>query len=138
MSNLTTVNSESWNLSNYEIGYNVERGTSHNYCGLTGSRNWNLYIPKIMPLITHGTCKTKTVALNSSIFINNKDCKPTVSRSVISQNFITVPKHPKATFENKYKKHGIKVEIEVLNDNVDNMRITDTYDESHFYPPHLI
>lgn len=137
MSNLTTTNSESWKLSNYEIGYNVERGTSHRYCGRTNSGNWDLYIPKIMPLITQGTRKITTVTLDSSIFINNQNCKPIVSRYISSQNFITVPKHPKASFVNKYKKHGIKVEVEVLNANVDNMRITDTYDESHFYPPHI-
>lgn len=137
MAVLTTENSEQWHVNRTEIGYNIEQGASHSYCGRTASRTWDLYIPKIMPLISMGTRKVSSVSLNSSILANSSECKPTINGTVKTQNFINVPKHPKAKFAQRWKMHGIEVEVEILNHNVDNMRITDTYDNSHALPHEL-
>lgn len=122
------TNLESWSLNKTEIGYNLEK-TASSY-GDTEAAEWKLYVPKIMPLIDMGIPKETTVQLSSAIFINEKSCKPTVQSTIKSRNWLKGTRPANCSFRYQYKKHGIQIEVEVLHENLDNLRITNTIDQS--------
>ena len=55
-----------------------------------------VYIPSLMPLISSGIPKISPVSLNKSCYCNASDCKPSVSSSISTQNYVTAlePFHP--------------------------------------------
>lgn len=127
-------NSEPWHLNTKEIAYNIEDGNGHTHCGDPKSHTWKIYVPKIMPLIPMGTAKDSRVIIDSSILINARTCRPTINRIISSHNYILADKPGSVGFGGKYKDQGMEIEIEVLHDNVDNLRITNVYDNTHFHP----
>ena len=51
--------------------------------------NLRVYIPSLMPNISMGRPKTTPVSLNRSCFCNANECKPSVSTTINTQNFVT-------------------------------------------------
>lgn len=131
MANHILRNVEPWHLNNQESAYNVESSSGHSGCGSTRSGSWRVYIPKIMPLITMGTARRSRVSIDTSILVNASGCRPTLNRIVSELNYIMADKPASVGFANKWKKHGMPLEVEVLHSNVDNIRVTNVYDNSH-------
>ena len=125
----TGSNLERWYLNKTEIAYNLEK-TAQSY-GDTEAASWKLYVPKIMPLITMGIPKESTEQLSSSMFINEKSCKPTIQSTIKTRNYILATRPANCSFRYQFKKHGIQLEVEVLHQNLDNLRITNTIDNSN-------
>lgn len=122
-------NIESWHLNKTEIAYNLEATASTQ--GDTEAAQWKLNVPKIMPLVAVGIPKETVTALSPSIFINDKACKPTIQNSVKTRNYLVATRPANCSFKFQRKKHGIQLEVEVLHENLDNLRITNTIDNSN-------
>lgn len=124
-------NIENWSLGKTEIAYNLEKTASVR--GDTEAAEWQLYVPKIMPLIEKGLPKEVTAPLTpKSIFINTQDCMPVVQASIKTRNYIKASRPANCSFTYRHKFHDMELEVEVLHDNPDNLRITNTIDNSIF------
>lgn len=121
-------NIKPWSLNKTEIAYNLEKTAKTT--SSTEAAEWKLYVPKIMPLITMALPKETTVQLTSSMFVNEKSCKPVVQSAIKERNYLKATRPANCSFAHARKKHGIKLEVEVLHQNLDNLRITNTIDQS--------
>lgn len=122
-------NIQPWHLNKTEIAFNLEKTAST--LGDTEAAEWQLYVPKLMPLIEKGFPKETVVNLQvNSMFLNAPDCKPAVQTSIKSRNYIKATRPANCSFTYKHKKHDIKLEVEVLHNNPDNLRVTNTIDNS--------
>ena len=109
------------NLSSWSLG-TTEIGKSCGYNSLANSKNFKVYIAKILPLISFGSPATTTTALSKNCFCNATACKPSVASSVISRNYIEIPIEDGS---NMYAAaNGRELKIGVVNGNVDKMYIT--------------
>lgn len=134
MANHILRNAEPWHINNQETAYNVESSGGHGGCGSTRSGSWRVYIPKIMPLISMGTARRSRVSIDTSILVNASSCRPTLNRIISELNYIMADKPSSVGFANPWKGHGMKLEVEVLHNNVDNIRVTNVFDNSHTHP----
>lgn len=121
-------NLERWHLSDTERAFNLEEtptSISH-----TESPLWKLYVPKLMPLMTKGCPKTTPVTLTDTMFINDKPCKPVVQKQIYQRNWLEAGRPANCSFAYPWKPHDMPLEVEVLNKNLENLRITNTTDNS--------
>ena len=72
-------NLKKWSLNNIETGKS---------CGSNSKQIFNVYVPKVLPLVSFSKPKNEVVALNKSCFINDQSCKPSVSSTVSIKNYI--------------------------------------------------
>lgn len=122
-------NIESWHLNKTEIAYNLEKTATT--LGDTESAEWWLYVPKIMPLIEKGLPKEIVEPLSANgMFLNVPECRPAVQTSIKSRNYIKATRPANCSFQYQYKTHDMRLEVEVLHENPDNLRITNTIDNS--------
>lgn len=117
-----------WSLNKTEIAYNLEKDAKTT--SSTEAAEWKLHVPKIMPLIPRDFPKEKTVGLSSSMFVNEKSCKPVIQSSIKERNYLKATRPANCSFRYARKKHNIQLEVEVLHVNLDNLRITNTIDNS--------
>lgn len=124
----TGSNIKGWSLNKTEIAYNLEKTASTR--GDTEAAEWKLFVPKLMPLITKGIPRETVEPLSSAMFLNAPDCKPTVQASVKSRNYVVASRPANCSFAYRHKTHDMQIEVEVLHNNPDNLRITNTIDKS--------
>lgn len=121
-----------WAINDRELGYNLEK-TPKSF-GRTQDLRWKIYVPKIMPLIPMDVPKEVKETMDDSVFLNAKACKPSLQKTIITQNYITVNRPPNRAFKYAWKKHGMKLEIEVSYRNIDLLRVDNTVDNSSPQP----
>lgn len=125
----TESNVQSWHLNKTEIAYNLEKTAST--VGDTEAPEWWLFVPKIMPLLTKGLPKDTPAPLPvRSMFWNCDECMPTIQSSIYTRNYIKATRPDNCSFAWPCKHHDIQLEVEVLHQNPDNLRITNTIDNS--------
>ena len=93
-----------------------------------------LCIPSLMaspdkPLSTYPL--DKRAQLNPSIYCNDKECRPVVSGSIGTRNYITVFHHDNDWFRHKWLNRGAEIMIDIRNGDIDHLRITDKVDRSY-------
>ena len=122
------TNIKPWSLGKTEIAYSMEK--NNRTYGQTEDAEWKLFVPKIMPLITKGDPKETTFSMRPSIYINESSCKPVVQTSIKVRNYIKATRPANCSFRYPRKPYDMQVEVEVLHENPDNLRITNTIDNS--------
>lgn len=127
------------NLTNWVLG-TTERGQSCGANSTKSSRMFRVHVPKILPLVPFGSPSLTAVALNRNCFCNAANCKPSISTSVTTANFIEIPisgynevidvYHKHDDYENVLSArshlvlgHGQAIKVEALNGNVDNLQV---------------
>lgn len=121
-------NIQPWSLGEREVAYNLEKTAKTR--GLTEAKVWQLYVPKLIPRITKGLPKETVCALSKAPFINAADCKPVVQSSCKQRNYIEVKRPDNHAFTYKYKTHDMLLQVDVLHQDPDNLRISDVVDNS--------
>ena len=116
----------SWELSDTEIAFNLEKTAKTR--SSSQAEEWKLFVPKIMPLLQMGLPKETVCPLDSTGFINEKSCRPVIQRSIKECNYVLARRPANCSFVQPTKWHGMKIEVEVLNKNPDNLRITNHID----------
>lgn len=119
---------EKWSMNETEIGYNLEK--TPKIRGLTEAKVWKLNIPKLMPLIPVACWKDTKDKLSKSIFANAPDCMPVIQTTITTRNYIEVTRPRNCSFTYKFKPHRMRVEVNAMYRNIDDLRITNTIDES--------
>lgn len=61
------------------------------------AESFKIIIPKMMPFINNNTIGK--AGFNSHVFVNNKDDRPVISRTVEIQNYITIKKSKNCSLE---------------------------------------
>lgn len=122
------TNIKRWYLSDLEICFNLEE-TPDTYSS-TEAALWKLFVPKIMPLMEMGLPKETPVQLSDSLFINDKACKPSINSVIYQRNYLKATRPDNCSFAYELKFHTMKLEVEVLHVNLDNLRITNHIDNS--------
>lgn len=122
------TNIKPWSLGKTEIAYSMEK-TPNTY-GRTEDAEWMLYVPKIMPLIDKGIPTEKSYNLRPSLFVNEASCKPVIQTTIKTRNYIKAGRPANCSFKYPRKPYSMQVEVEVLHNNPDNLRITNTIDNS--------
>lgn len=69
--------------------------------------------------------------LNKSIYINDKDCRPTVAPQRQFQNYRSLSRQDNRLFAHTYFQHGDKIKVASWNGDHDLMYITTKLDVSH-------
>lgn len=118
---------KNWTLNNTETGKS---------CGTNSKQIFNVYVPKVLPLVSFEKPKTETVALNKSCFINDASCKPSVSSTITLKNYIEMylssnSKLSTSSLAESPIKHGTELKIEIQNKNVDKMFVISTADKKY-------
>jgi hypothetical protein len=121
---MESSNMEYWKIEPEEKAYYAP------VMGLANLTPLQLYIPKIMPLITKGVPKTTKSNLRATCFVNDSACKPVVASSITTQNFKSVPRYDNQVFARSYLKQNALIVLEVCNGNADDMHITTKVDRS--------
>lgn len=122
------TNIKDWYLSDLEIAFNLEETPATR--SSSQAEEWKLYVPKIMPLIEKGLPKELPLTLTDSMFINEKSCKPVVQKKIYYRNYLLATRPANCSFCFEFKLHDMKLEVEVLHINLDNLRITNHIDNS--------
>lgn len=123
--NSTNNNIEVWNLSDVEKAKIVCGGSY-----TSASKTQNVYMTKLMPLISIGKPKSTPTSLNKSCIINDTSCKPYVSSTVKSLNYFTVSLPDNQSFGHARLSYGATVEVYVRDKNPDYMMLHNTVDPS--------
>lgn len=105
------------NLTSWKMG-TTETGKS---CGYNSSRIFRVYIAKLLPLISFGSPSSKSVALNKNCFCNANTCKPSISSSVTTRNYVDIPLANNSNLDEVI--NGTSLKIEILNGNIDKMYV---------------
>lgn len=71
-------------IASFEYGFLLEN-TDLN------ANSFKLHIPKIMPLIKQEDPKHVSKGLRSDIFVNAAECRPKVSATIMTRNYLDVP-----------------------------------------------
>lgn len=74
--------------------------------------------------------KDWAVPLNPTIFCNDTPCMPKVSGSIGMRNYISVPRNANSEFFHKWINRGAKVKVELRNEDIDDMHVSNNLDES--------
>lgn len=140
------MSTTNWKLNVTEKGYS---------CGQNSFPGdaFNVYVPKILPLISFDHPKTSVHSLSTSGMLNASTCKPPVSANVTTRNYIRIPiakssisegilKNVKYSAHDQYggihvvsasyqynAAHGTAFKIEIHNQNVDKMSVVSEYDQ---------
>jgi hypothetical protein len=85
---------EEYEINLFEYGINLEPTPN-------SSPIFKMHIYKLMPLVPRVLPRQITVGINNNIFVNEPSCKPTASTTVITQNYITVPRFQNTNFSHK-------------------------------------
>lgn len=115
---------EKWKIGDEEIAFLVDPTIP------SGSPTMHVYIPKIQPMIPRGAPTITQVPLQNTCFINDPACKPSVSSTISTQNYKTVQRNNNDWFANNTLNSGAQLKLEVLNNNVDQMFVTNKIDKS--------
>lgn len=121
-------NMTEWSVDRQEIAYYAPTEGESNASSL------KLYIPKILPLVPFDTPKQIVVSLSKSFLLNADQCKPSIAATTRTQNYLTVPRYANNNFYYSLLKHGSRVIVDVLNRNVDTLRVTNREDPSYDPP----
>lgn len=111
-------------LSEYDIS-GEEIGVLVSGAHITSTK-FNVYIPKLMPLITKSTSTVNKV-FNKNIFVNDKGCAISASNTVSTRGYLTIGRHDSCYLTNNGNSiaSGTSVKIQVMGGSVDNMLIMD-------------
>ena len=122
-------NAKKWELSNNEVAYFAPKS------GYANAASLQLFIPKIQMNQSLGIPKVSSPSsLNASCLINDNSCKPAVSKTYRTQNYITVKRNVNDIFDLSFFHQGDQILVEVLHGDVNNMRVTNHIDNSHRTP----
>lgn len=103
------ANAKSWRLGR------TEYGTAY---GIGSSKKLLAHVPKIMTLIKMGDKpKVTKETLNKSCIINAKSCKPTISTSIDTLNYMTIPCDTQVNGSSVTK--GTKIQLQITNGSPD-------------------
>lgn len=89
-----------------------------------------LYVPLLMPLLSLGIPKITPVSNSSSCLKNDSSCKPRISSTISTQNYLTIPIHDNRSFKEGFFWQGDIVKIELYNDNLEEMYVNTKIDNS--------
>lgn len=120
---MNPINTEKWEVKSQELAK-----TSPAVCST--SSPLRLYIPKLMPLIGFGVPKTVTTSVSDSCFCNDKACKPSISKNISTQNYVTVPIYDNNEFVCSLFYQGARIKVDFFNGSVDEIYATNRIDES--------
>lgn len=118
-------NVSKWNVSDNEKGTIIEIP----YISASNS-SFRLYMPTLMPLIPTGKPTQIISSLSKSCFVNDSSCKPSVASTTKTQNYITVRTFPNRPFKNTHFMNGAELIVEVFNNDVHNMKVSNKLDNS--------
>lgn len=117
-------NLKNWSMGEFEIAkYSPISGDSN-------ASNLQLYIPKLMPLISFGKPKVTPIPLDKSILENDDSCKPSVNSMIKTQNYRTVPRTNNRKFARIQFLQGAEIQIEVKDGDPDNLYVSTKIDNS--------
>ncbi len=116
-------NIEKWELGDAEIGKVCPTPRAY------ANSSLQLNIPKLMPLIPLGKPKITNISLSKGCYANANNIA--VSRTIATQNYITVNHQANRSFRNTYLSHGDTVLVEVHNKNPDTIFISTKIDKSY-------
>lgn len=116
-------NIEKWELGDTEIGKICISPRVY------ANSNLQLNIPKLMPLIPLGRPKVTNISLSNSCYANANNIA--ISRTIGTQNFITVSHQANRSFSNEYLSYGDTVLVEVHNKNPDTIFLSTKIDSSY-------
>jgi hypothetical protein len=96
----------------------------------TGSGEFNLYIPKLMPSFSRNDPTKVNWTFNNNIFLNDAKCKPRTSTRIQTQNYVSVNRHFNRNFNARANNDGIikkgtRFIIQIMDENIRDMRISD-------------
>lgn len=117
-------NIKKWKLEPMEIGI---------YLPIVGSSSgpFPLNIPKLMPDIPRGIPKVNSpVGLSDGCFCNSSQCKPVVSKTIVFQNFYTVPLHDNRGFKAPLFRSGAVMQVDFENGDVYQAKVNNKVDNS--------
>lgn len=117
------TNIEKWELGDSEIGKVCQSPRIY------ANSNLQLNIPKLMPLIPLGKPKVTNISLSKGCYANANNIA--VSRTIGTQNYITVSHQANRSFRNSYLSQGTTVLVEVHNKNPDTIFISTKIDQSY-------
>ena len=92
-----------------------------------------VHIESIMPKVQNkrGLPKKFIRPLNKSIYANDKECMPTVSRTIQYQNYRSLYRLDNRPFCHRYIDHGAKIKVASWNGDHDLMYATNKLDPSY-------
>jgi hypothetical protein len=118
-------NIDDWGLGQNELSYYAPSEGASNESSL------RLYIPKIIPLIPFDVPRQVVATISKSFLLNADQCKPSIASTVRTQNYLTVERYDNDNFKYPLLSHGAQLIVEVLNNNVDTLRVTNKIDQSY-------
>ena len=71
------------------------------------------------------------VMLDDNIYCNDTPCKPKVDEIIGARNYIIVPRNGNSEFFHYWLNRGAKVKVELRNQDIDDMHISNNLDESY-------
>lgn len=120
---MNPVNTETWKVKSQELAK-----TTPSSCST--SSPLRLHIPKLMPMIPFGTPKVTNASVSDGCFCNDKACKPSISKSIGTQNYVTVPIYDNNDFICSIFYQGARIKVDFFNGSVDEIYATNRIDES--------
>ena len=100
----------------------------------TSDGSLKVYLPELMPMISMGNPRSTPSSLNSSCYCNASDCKPSVSSSINTQNFVTA-KAPYTTYELPCYRYGTEIAVQAKADDCLTCRLyPESTDNSILWP----
>lgn len=119
---------ERWYLPDVIIGRYVD------IIGPANATEIALHVPALMPNIPFGLRNITTSSLSNSCFCNDSSCKPSLSGSIQTQNYLMLPVQANRAFRKTHFKRGMELELDSLNGNPDIITISNRRDPS-IIPP---
>lgn len=101
------------------------------YCIMTSSQYHNSsYIDVKLPKLMTDIQSARTAYFNKNIFINAKECKPSVSSTISLQDHLSIPRSQQCSLQSRADEYGIvpqgtRLIARCMNGNIKDLRIID-------------
>ena len=119
-------NIKKWELEDQEIALYAPKH------GPASESPLKVIIPKLCPLINSGLPKNNPpTSISTSCYANASDCKPIVSSTINTRNYLELEMMPNQQFKKDHFWKNDKMIVEIRNKNIYDMKITNRLDNSH-------
>lgn len=113
-----------WEFKDNEVAYLL---AENGYRRDANLRPYKCWIPTLMGKVQLPVPNDFRKDIDNSIYINDIPCKPSVSKTIYTRNYIAVGAGDHDFFYHKWLDHGTKLWVKGKNDNIDelSMRMSD-------------
>ena len=114
---------EPWKVNEEEVAYVTQPASVR-------SSSFKCFVPKLMPALTGGVALDKPEFFNTNFLCNSSECKPTLSSTVTTSNYVTVKNSKNLHWKKDTFGMNTQVKVQSVGNSTENLKMTSKIDNT--------